>query len=66
MRGGLLIEIMASQSVSPAGSFVFESVVHGHHIYKRVWTPLLGERLQIDEEDNIHDARAVAVRKVAM
>ena len=35
--------------------------VHGHHIYKRVWTPVVGEKLPVDiEEDD--DPRAVAVR----
>ena len=45
-------------------SFILERVVRGHHIYKRVWTPVLGERLPITiEEDNNNDARAVAVQK---
>ena len=55
MWGGLLIEYhrllfeiqieMASPNATPE-SFILESVVRGHHIYKRVWTTLLGERLQ--------------------
>ena len=53
---------MASQSSS--ASIMLESVVRGHHIYKRIWTPVLGEKLQIKiEEDNHHDARPVAVTK---
>ena len=32
----------------------------GHHIYSRIWTPVLGERLQIElEETNSNDARAI-------
>ena len=76
MWGGLLLEYhtivlysttrvgkIASQSTSPE-SFIFESVVRGHHIYKRVWTPVLGEKLGIViEEDNNHDARVVAVQR---
>ena len=47
--------------------FTLESVVRGHHIYKRIWTPMLGERLQIEvEEGNRNDARAVAVQKRGM
>ena len=39
-----------------------ESVVRGHHVYKSVWTPIVGERLPVlREPDNPHDNRAVAV-----
>ena len=41
-----------------------DSVVRGHHIYKRVWTPVMGEKLALKaEDDNSSDARAVAVCK---
>ena len=41
-----------------------DSVVRGHHIYKRVCTPAIGEKLAImAEDDNSSDARAVAVCK---
>ena len=40
------------------------SVVRGHHIYKVVWTPEVGEVLQVRTEDrNEHDEHAVAVVK---
>ena len=29
----------------------FESVVHGHHIYKEVWTPRTGEELLVEIVD---------------
>ena len=36
-------------------NFVFEvqftSVIRGHHIYKSVWTPTLGEKLNCREDD---------------
>ena len=52
---------MASQSASV---YVLESIVRGHHVYKRVWTPHLGEQLRIQrEENNENDPRAVAVMK---
>jgi len=31
---------MASQGATPK-SFILESVVRGHHIYKQTWTPFL-------------------------
>ena len=27
---------------SPSATFILESVVRGHQIYKRIWTPVLG------------------------
>ncbi len=49
---------------SPSATFILESVVRGHHIYKRIWTPMLGEILQIKlEETNSNDAKAIAVQK---
>ena len=43
---------------------VYPSVVRGHHIYKRIWTPDIGELLNVITEDsNEHDAHAVAVLK---
>ena len=43
--------------------YTLESVVRGHHIYKRIWTPHVGEKLQLQREDNENDLRAVAVLK---
>ena len=41
-----------------------ESVVRGHHIYKKVWTPTLGEILKVFPEPcNTHDWYAVCVKK---
>lgn len=40
------------------------SVVRGHHIYKNVWTPVIGEELTVlPEESNTHDPHAVVVGK---
>ena len=42
------------------------SVVKGHHIYKFVWTPVIGEELQTKlEQNNEHDRHAVAVMRDA-
>ncbi len=40
------------------------SVVRRHHVYKRIWTPAVGEQLQLmPEEDNESNPRAVVVLK---
>ena len=39
-----------------------ESTVRGHHVYKRRWTPAIGEEFNVlAEAGNIHDRFAVAV-----
>ena len=41
-----------------------ESVIRGHHIYKRIWRPLVGEVLTLErEEGNTHDRFAVSLLK---
>ena len=43
-------------------SFTVSSVVRGHHIYKAIWTPFVGEELVVKTEDeNEFDRHAVAV-----
>ena len=40
----------------------FESTVRGYHVYKRTWTPVVGESLAAAREfGNIHDMTAVAL-----
>ena len=52
---------MASQVEA---AYCFESVVRGHHIYKTIWTPSLGEILMVFPEPlNDHDRHAVWVKK---
>ena len=52
---------MASQTEE---TFSVVSVVRGHHVYKSVWTPLLGERLLVrPETGNNHDKYTVSVVK---
>ncbi len=36
---------MASQDTSDL-VHTLDSVVRGHHVYKRIWTPTVGEQLQ--------------------
>lgn len=54
------LEKMTGKVITPE-VFCLERGVCGHHIYKRVWTPVMGEELPVDNEDNINDPRAVAV-----
>lgn len=42
--------------------FLWEGVIRGHHIYKAVWTPTIGENLGVSREPgNLHDPRAVSI-----
>ena len=44
--------------------FCLDSVVYGHHVYKTVWTPFLGEILTaIPEPENSHNRHAVCIKK---
>ena len=41
-----------------------ESVIRGHHIYKSVWSPRVGEIVSVDREHgNSHDRHAVCLLK---
>ena len=47
---------MASNSI--------ESYITGHHVYKRIWTPKIGEKLHCEREPtNRYDPNAVTVMK---
>ena len=42
--------------------YTIESIVPGHHVYKSIWHPILGEHLILErEEGNGHDRHAVSV-----
>ena len=44
--------------------FLFTSVIRGHHVYKSIWTPVMGEVLTVSlEEGNAHVRFAVRVKK---
>ena len=41
-----------------------DSVLRGHHVYKSIWTSVIGEELNLErEESNKHDEYAITVRK---
>ena len=45
-------------------SFVPNSVVRGHHVYKCIWTPSVGEKLPVvTGVGNLHDKHAVCIKK---
>ena len=45
--------------------YLYESVIRGHHVYKRIWTPTTGEILSVNSDPaNRHDRFARAVLKV--
>ena len=47
--------------------YTVESVVRGHHIYKAVWTPVIGEALALEVEEGTHEEEyAVAILKTGM
>ena len=47
-----------------ATSFRIESSVHGHHVYKDVWSPVIGDELLVQvEEHNTFNEFGVAVMK---
>ena len=53
-------------SVGDSGDSIFlcESVIRGHHVFKDVWNPRLGEILLVGKEaGNHHDRYAVALLK---
>ena len=45
-------------------SLHWNSVVHGHHMYKHIWTPFVDEILRVEQEDdNPEDCFAVCIVK---
>ena len=41
-----------NQGAEPRSVFNKDSVVRGHHIYQTYWTPVVGEELTLETEDN--------------
>ena len=49
-------------TATPSNQFVVKYSVRGHHLYKRIWSPSVGEPFEtFCEWDNEHDKYAVAV-----
>ena len=51
-----------STSATSSNQFVVKCSERGHHVYKRIWSPCVGEPFEtFCEEDNEHDKYAMAV-----
>lgn len=49
-------------SIRDIAVYLHVEVIHGHHVYKTIWIPAIGEFLQVGEEPtNVSDRRAVAL-----
>ena len=49
-------------AVETQTTYSFESVIRGHHVFKSIWSPFVGETLAVKQEKgNRHDRFAVAV-----
>ena len=52
---------MAEGAAADEESFLLGSTVRGHHIFKRIWTPVIGQLLQVQAgTGNERDPHAVA------
>ena len=55
---------MAMSEVEGLSTLEVESMVRGYHVYKDLWTAVVGEELQCGREsENFRDPFAVAVKK---
>jgi len=51
-----------STTTIPSNQFVVKCTVRSHHVYKRIWSPCVGEPFEtFCKEDNEHDKYTVAV-----
>ena len=51
-----------STTATPSNQFAVKCNVHGHHVYKRIWSPCVGEQFEtFCEEDNEHDKYTMAI-----
>ena len=57
-----MVSYLAMASPSEEAICIHYSVIRGHHIYKQIWTPNIGEVIRVDKEPgNVHDKHAVAL-----
>jgi len=49
-------------TATPRNQFIVRCSVRSHHVYKRIWSPCVGELFEtFCKEDNEHDMYAMAV-----
>ena len=54
-------------SFAAMDSLHWDSVIRGHHVYKDIWTPFIGEVLRVEQEThNVQDQFAVAVVRMTL
>ena len=59
-----IIYKLLRMAVSSTSYLTVDSVIHGHHVYKAVWTPYVGEELSLEQErGNSHDFYATTVKR---
>ena len=61
---GASIYDVRTAAMGSSCSWLTSNVVRGHHVYKNVWTPSIGERLQLhQQDDNDCDDHAMSIVK---
>ena len=60
IRGMCMHTFLSTQGEPSGWSFCFDSIVRGHHVYKTVWTPFLGEIVEVGEVVGPRSAQAIA------
>ena len=59
-----LVEMAMATSTAVPRSFSASGIIQGYHVYQRIWTPHVGEKVtMVREPGNEHDQFAVAVLK---
>ena len=58
------VTFMANNEIEATVTYSFLCGIRGFHVYKEVWKPILGERLNLSHErKNLHDRYAIAAYK---
>ena len=58
------VTFMANNEIEANVTYSFLCGIRGFHVYKEVWKPILGERLNLSHErKNLHDRYAIAAYK---
>ena len=61
-REGAFCSFSNAMACYTAFEFRLPSVIRGHHVYKFIWSPVIGEILQLEiDAENAHDAHAVGI-----
>ena len=59
-----MFSVMANNEIEATVTYSFLCGIRGFHVYKEVWKPILGKRLNLSHErKNLHDHYAIAAYK---